>query len=246
MAIGISLLFYMWLEGKKDKITYTELAYPSLPKNFSGIKLFFISDIHQREVSELILDEIKGKIDFIIIGGDLAQKGVPFSRISKNLKALTAIAPTYFVWGNNDYELHRLEFEKLLKDSGVTPLVNQSIVIRDGSESIYLVGVDDYGNHLANLDKALEDYDNGFQILISHNPDIRKEIRCNHQIKLILSGHTHGGQIRVFGWGIAERGGIKKLDKDMFLVISNGYGTNWLPLRLGAPAEVHVITLKKG
>lgn len=236
--------FYMWLEGRKNKITYTELFYPSFPIHFSGMRLFFISDIHHREVSEKILNKIKGNVDVIIIGGDLAEKGVPFSKIEKNIKALTAIAPTYFVWGNNDYEIDHIKLEAMLKREGVSLLVNESAVMQGGSEKIFLIGTDDYGHRYDNLENALKGCENGFQILISHNPDIKKKIRKNHQIKLILSGHTHGGQIRLLGWGITEKAGLTKLKKDFYMLVSNGYGTTGLPLRLGAPAEVHVITLK--
>ncbi|WP_370314234.1 hypothetical protein [Guptibacillus hwajinpoensis] len=61
---------------------------------------------------------------------------------------------------------------------------------------------------------------------------------------MILSGHTHGGQIRLFGWGIREKGGIKNINGTT-VVISNGYGTTTLPLRLMAPAESHIFILKR-
>ncbi|RXJ04614.1 metallophosphoesterase [Anaerobacillus alkaliphilus] len=234
----------MWLEARKNKITYTELAFSSYPKNEPNMKLFFISDVHHRKISEKIISEIKGNVDLIVIGGDLAEKGVPLSKIEENLKALTAIAPTYFVWGNNDYEIDHLKLETMLKNEGVVQLVNSSKMISNVLSPIYLIGVDDYGHHFDNLEEALKNCNGGFQILISHNPDIKKKIRENHQISLILSGHTHGGQIRLFGWGITEKAGFTKLKKDLYMLVSNGYGTTRLHLRMGAPAEAHVITLR--
>lgn len=241
----VILLLYMWLEGRKNSIIYTELSFGNLPKQFSGMKLFFISDIHQREISETITEKIKGKVDIIIIGGDLAEEGVPFTRIEKNIKSLVDIAPTYFVWGNNDYQIDHLQLEKILIREGVKILENQSIPLKKNDELIYLVGVDDVGHHFDKLTEALDGCKQSFKILISHNPAIKKQIRDYHDINLILSGHTHGGQIRFFRLGITKKAGLRKLKNDLYILISNGYGTTRLPLRLGAPAQTHVITLKK-
>lgn len=237
------LFIYMWLEARKNTITYTELSFTSFPKRLSGMRLFFISDVHHRLISPKLLAKIKGEVDFIIIGGDLAEKGVPFSNVEQNVTALTEIAPTYFVWGNNDYEINHFQLEALLKHKNVTSLVNRAVQINEGKKPVYLIGVDDYGHRFDDLEKALTGCHNGFQILVSHNPDIKKKLRDNHQIKLILSGHTHGGQIRLFRFGITEKAGLEKLKDDLYMLVSNGYGTTRLHLRLGAPAETHVITL---
>ncbi len=242
----ILLLLHMWLESRKNKITYTELSFSSLPKQFSGMKLFFISDIHHREVNNCILKEIQGNVDLIIIGGDLTEKGVPFSRVEKNIKSLTKIAPTYFVWGNNDYEVNHFRLESILLNEGVKILANSCTSFKRDSETIDLIGVDDFGHRFDNLEASTKECNGDFQILVSHNPDIKKKLREVHNINLILSGHTHGGQIRLFGYSISEKAGLSKLKNDLYILVSNGYGTTRLPLRLGAPAEVHIITLKNG
>ncbi|MEW8985915.1 MAG: metallophosphoesterase, partial [Bacillus sp. (in: firmicutes)] len=82
----------------------------------------------------------------------------------------------------------------------------------------------------------------GIRLLISHNPKIIESIRDDHQIDLVLSGHTHGGQIRFLGFGLYEKGGMKKFGKTL-LFVSNGYGTTALPLRLGAKAQTHLFSL---
>ncbi|MFP3472451.1 hypothetical protein R0J90_20570, partial [Micrococcus sp. SIMBA_144] len=63
-------------------------------------------------------------------------------------------------------------------------------------------------------------------------------------IDLMISGHTHGGQIRLFGWGLYKKGRLENLPETTLLV-SNGYGTTAIPLRLGAPAETHLLILDK-
>lgn len=244
MTVMILMLSYMWLEGRKNKVVYSELSFASFPKNLSGMKIFFISDIHKRIISEDIMKEIREKADIIIIGGDLMEAGVPFERVQRNVNSLCKIAPTYFVWGNNDYEEDHLKLEAILKKEGVYILENESILISKGEEKVFLAGVDDVGHHFDDLEKAIRHAEGGFLILISHNPSIKLQIRNNHKINLILSGHTHGGQIRFLGFGLEKKGRLSEVKKDMFMLISNGYGTTTIPLRLGAPAETHLITLK--
>lgn len=69
------------------------------------------------------------------------------------------------------------------------------------------------------------------------------KIQKHHHIGLVLSGHTHGGQIRLLGLGLKEKGSMREIKDDMYMLISNGYGTTGLPLRLSAPAQTHIITL---
>lgn len=238
------LLLYMWFEGRKNIVIYTELTYTSLPKQFSGMKLFFISDIHHRMIDKTILEKIKNQVDVVIIGGDLTEKGVPYDRVKRNVKLLTEIAPTYFVWGNNDYEVDHFKFKNILLHEGVTILTNEAFTLTRGKEKFHLIGVDDLGHRLDNLELALKDCQGGFRVLISHNPDIKKKLRKSYNINLILSGHTHGGQIRLFGFGITAKAGLNKLKEDLYMLVSNGYGTTRLHLRLGAPPQTHIITLK--
>jgi len=82
-------------------------------------------------------------------------------------------------------------------------------------------------------------------ILVSHNPEIHHQIQEADGIDLILSGHTHGGQIRFGRFGLCEIGGTGTVYKAPYL-ISNGYGTSKLPLRLGARPETHLIKLVPG
>jgi uncharacterized protein len=239
------LLIKMTNEARRDEVSYTSLLLPQLPQSFCGTKLFFISDIHKRKISEKIIAEIQGKVDAVIIGGDLAEGGVPLSRIEENIKNLVKVAPTYFVWGNNDYETDFKELDVMLLENGVKILDNTAVTFESSTgEKIHLLGVDDKSRNRHRLDLALQDADdlNSFKILVSHDPEIEQCIKKENGIRLLLSGHTHGGQIRLLGWGLAEKGGIVQRE-DYLRFISNGYGTTKVPLRLGAPAETHVLIL---
>ncbi|WP_297988094.1 metallophosphoesterase [Anoxybacillus sp.] len=241
----VGLIIYMWIEAHRNRVIFHSLSFPTFPKSFSRLRIFFISDIHRRRVSETFVDSLKGKVDLVIIGGDLTEKGVPFSRVKRNIELFKQLGSVYFVWGNNDYEVDYHELDALLLESGVKILDNTAVIFEsEQGDRIALLGVDDMNQERERLDLALEDAgDANFRIVVSHDPRIIQKITPEHRIALVLSGHTHGGQIRFGPFGLYEKGGLRNVNGTMLLT-SNGYGTTTLPLRLGARAETHVIELK--
>ena len=244
---GIFLLIFMVREAFLNKVVEHELTFPDFPESFGKVTIFFISDIHRRVISDLIIQNVKGKADLVIIGGDLTEKGVSFPQVKENLLKLKQIGPVYFVWGNNDYEVDFRKLDAILLDMGIKVLDNTVVTFESAlGDKLSILGVDDCSQERDRLDFALMDAEeSSFKILVSHIPTITNKIKPEHNIRLVLSGHTHGGQIHIFGYSPFERGRLKKLGNTV-LLISNGYGTTSVPLRLGAPAETHLLTLKSG
>ncbi|QOR65298.1 metallophosphoesterase [Cytobacillus suaedae] len=246
LIVMFFLLLYMWIEANKNIVKEQVLLFNDFPQDLEKLTIFFISDIHRRKVSEKLINKVVGKADIVIIGGDLAEKGVSFERISENIDSLKAIGPTYFVWGNNDYETDFHRLDSLLLEKGVKILDNTAVNFESRSgEKISLLGVDDMSEERDRLELALLDAgDSSFKILACHNPRIVKKIKKDYNIQLVLTGHTHGGQIRILNFGYYEKG--KLSDNGVYkLLISNGYGTTGVPLRLGAEPETHLMTLKR-
>jgi predicted MPP superfamily phosphohydrolase len=242
LVVGVLLIVHMWVEAHRITVEKKEIHLEHYPESFNGLKVFFISDIHTRSIDERLLDQINEQIDIVIIGGDLMEKGVPFDRASRNIEELSEIAPIYFVWGNNDYEVDYHKLDVLLREKGVKILDNTCARFESGGDSLFLVGVDDPSLMRDDLPLALNDSgEDGYRIMVSHNPKITEKIKKEHRIGIVLSGHTHGGQIRFFKWGIAERGGLKQ-QGDIKVFISNGFGFTQLPFRLCAPAQTHILT----
>lgn len=239
------MIVIMLLKAKENHLTKQTLLFDHFPRSFNTLNIFFISDIHRRTISEKLLEKVPSSTHLVVIGGDLTEAGVPFQRVEHNLKLLKTIAPVFFVFGNNDYEVDKDKLEALLLKHGVTTLHNSSITLwSNAGEKLILLGVEDMSEERDRLDLALESSQEGdFKILISHNPDIYQKVLKTDGISLIMSGHTHGGQIRILGLGLYEKGKTHFLKKAI-LLISNGYGTSGVPLRLGAPAEAHFIQLR--
>ncbi|MEC0714133.1 metallophosphoesterase [Bacillus haynesii] len=243
--IGLAaLVCKMSAIARENRLLKAEFSLRRLDRE---LNVFFISDIHRRTVSEDIIREVKERgVQLVIIGGDLAEDGVPYTRIEENIKRLSSLGKTYFVWGNNDYEVDQERLREIFKTHGVTALRNASVLHDHQGQAVNICGVDDIRLELDDYPAALGGVQPGFPtILVSHNPEIHHQIQEADGIDLILSGHTHGGQIRFGRFGLCEIGGTGTVYKAPYL-ISNGYGTSKLPLRLGARPETHLIKLVPG
>jgi uncharacterized protein len=247
LCFAFLLVLFMLKEAFANRVICHDLYFSELPTSFEKFTIFLISDIHRRRVSDKIISQAIGKADMVIIAGDLTEGKVPIQRVKSNIEKLKRIGQVYFVWGNNDYEVDVQLLKSVLLAYGVHILDNESVkIVSKVGEYINLMGIDDVSKGHHRLDQALINANkSGFRLLVSHNPAIISEITPEQDIHLILSGHTHGGQIRIFGFGPYEKGGIKKIGRTT-LFVSNGYGTTALPLRLGAKAETHLLTLKPG
>ncbi|OCA90958.1 metallophosphoesterase [Bacillus sp. FJAT-27225] len=246
-VLGAILLGYMIYLAFENNLIEQELLFSDFPESFGELRVFFISDIHKRLVDESLVNSVKGRVDIVIIGGDLREKGVPLSNVETNILKLKSLGPVFFVWGNNDYEGEYRALDHLLLSHGVKILDNTATSFESvNGDKLVLLGVDDLGLQKDRLDLALLDAGEGdFKVLVSHNPEIIKKIEPEQGISLVLSGHTHGGQIRIAGFGPYQKGGIRKVG-NLLLLTSNGYGTTMLPLRLGAKSECHLLTIRNG
>lgn len=242
------MLILMLLKAKENRVTIHKLEFVTFPPDMDSLRIFFISDIHKRTVTDELLKKIPNQVDVVMIGGDLTESGVPYSRVEKNIRALTRLAPTFFVYGNNDYEVNQETLENILERNKVTILKNTCKELSSSAGGrIVILGIEDMSGERDRLDLALKDGKQSkadFKILLSHNPEIYHKISQNDRISLVLSGHTHGGQIRFLGLGLYKKGKLHNL-RNTRLLVSNGYGTTALPLRLGAPAEAHYLHLTR-
>ncbi|MGE7759421.1 metallophosphoesterase [Peribacillus sp. NPDC097895] len=247
ILLVVGMVIYMWLTAKQDRLIFQDLFFNDFPEEFGDVRIFFISDLHRRIISDKLIEEARGKADLVIIGGDIRENGVPLARVEKNILKLKELGPIYFVWGNNDYEGDFHELDAALLKHGVKILDNTAVSFESrNGRKIALLGIDDITEERDRLDLALSDCENeAFRILVSHNPLVKEQLTPEHHISLVLSGHTHGGQIRIFGFGPYQIGSIKKEGNCLYMT-SNGYGTSAVPLRLEAKPETHLITLKRG
>lgn len=212
------------------------------------VEILQVTDLHNLELPEDFLKQLSDmRPDLIAITGDLIDgEEKDFLRVYRLIDSLRQTgAPMYFCSGNNDWEHKRYrEMVREMQERGVTVLGNThtTLKVRSGDVTLNIAGVDDPHTRRDNLDKAWEGMERGgrFTLLLAHDPMIIR--REPHAVAdLILSGHTHGGQVRFPFIGALVAPGQKLFpayDKGIFhlqngttLHIDSGLGTSQLPIR---------------
>ena len=235
---------FMFLNAHRRNVIFHEMNIKQTCERGNRLSLFFISDIHRRKVDKKLVAQVieRGQIDFVIIGGDLAESAVPLSRIEENVRILATIGPIYYVWGNNDREVGEDAIREIMQRYNGKILDNESVII-PGHPTWGLCGTDDPSSRKVDVEASLR-YIKQYEhvILATHTPSVFRKVEALIEPDLMLAGHTHGGQIRVGKFGLQEKGEFR-MNGNRAKLISNGYGTSTLPLRLGADPECHVIVI---
>lgn len=233
------------------------LSFPDLPQEFDGLRIAHMSDLHlrrigtrERKLIELIKEDPP---DLIVVTGDLISRSRDMDECLSLLAECEARIGIWAVQGNWEHKTGWVG-EKLregLKEVGITLLINEAESVSLEGENLTIIGMDDPSLGLDDLPKALGDCDGGFKILLAHSPEILPDVP--ESVRLVLSGHTHGGQIRLpligAPWGKALGHGYLSgiyHHGQTVLYVTRGIGMTWLPLRFLCPPEVAYITLKRG
>lgn len=234
---------FMFINAKRKNVITHKMNVEGATTHHSTLTLFFISDIHRRKIDETLLSKINSEIDIVIIGGDLAEKGVPISRISENIRKLSYLGPIYFIWGNNDREVGELEIREVIAKHGGTILENENAPI-PGHQTWGILGTDDPSSRRVDMNATLQGVENYEKtILVTHTPALFRKVESKFHPDLMLAGHTHGGQIRVGKFGLFEKGSFE-IKGCRAQLVSNGFGTSAVPFRLGAMPECHIIKIR--
>jgi predicted MPP superfamily phosphohydrolase len=235
-----------------------EVSLGSLPRAFAGLRILLVTDVHAgpflpAPVLERTFERLLAlRPDLVLLGGDLATSRVEEIRESAGaFRRLAAPLGVFAVLGNHDYYTGDAPaVRRLLEECGLRFLHNDAVEIRRGGDSLLLAGIDDLLQGAPCLDRALERHlPDRPTLLLSHNPDILPEA-ARRGVSLVLSGHTHGGQVRVPGLPVLVRQSRLRLDEGRFrageteMVVSRGLGAVGIPLRLACPPEAVLLTLR--
>ncbi len=266
----LALLVVPFLGTRMLQVDEHVLRTPDLPDNLRNLKIVFVSDIHQgRWFSQQQVNDLFDRInrlnpDIVILGGDYAQDGDSAISFFHTMPDIQAKLGVFAVVGNHDRTEDNLPvLLEAMKSRGVTGLVNSVESVQLGKTTLYIAGVDDSYTGFPRVSKVSSQVrEDDYVIFVGHSPDLlpdllaAKDMNGNtHWYDLALFGHTHGGQIRLFGqplilpvrndMGRSHAHGWFEENRASILV-SNGVGTSVIPARLFAWPEIHLITLKKG
>jgi len=256
----ILILAYMFIEPYWLKITYMEIRDGDIPNSFDGKRIVFVSDIHHgpffsgKRVRNLVKKINNLNPDIIFVGGDYVEKGGQYIKpCFEELSGLKAPLGKYGVLGNHDYYRNGDLVRQSMREAGITLLDNADLWITYGSGRIKVCGVGYFKRYLKPIESYLKGVsEDDFVVLLSHDPDYAENIR-NYKVDIVLSGHTHGGQVTLFGlwapyipsiYGQKYRTGM--VDTGYTRVyVSTGVGTSGIPVRFFARPEIVVFELVK-
>ena len=261
LLIASIIFIYAYIEPYWLRVRDLPFNHPDVPDNFVGKRIVFFSDIHlgpffsRRRLQQLVETANRLEPDIILLGGDYVHQGRAFIPFCFNeLKNLKAKYGVFAVLGNHDHWESARSTSEYMKKANITLLRNNSLWIGDSAGRIKIGGVGDFWEDTQNSVATTHDVKNqDFVVLISHNPDY-VETLGTQKIDLVLSGHTHGGQLTLFGlyspfvpslYGQKYRLGLMKKNS-MSVFITTGVGTLSTPLRFFARPEIVQITLGQG
>ncbi|NOU65203.1 twin-arginine translocation signal domain-containing protein [Paenibacillus sp. LMG 31461] len=258
---GMSGAYGIFGEPNWIQTTTVKLSYKRYPASFAGMRIVQFSDTHISKyyglahLTRLVQLLQRQEPDILVFTGDLfdSRQGEISDDVIPVLSQLHAAYGKFAVLGNHDLRMDAARITEVLEQSGFKVLVNESQRISRGDESIHIVGVDEMFHGNPNLPLALKGIDQDeFVLLLAHEPDFA-DLASSYPVDLQLSGHSHGGQIRIPFYGSVftpDLGqkysiGLYNFDGTEFHVYTNrGIGTTLLPIRFNCRPEITVFVLE--
>lgn len=264
-ALGVG---YVRWENSALQTARFDLTLPRLPKGFDGCRVVVLSDLHNavfgednRELFDAVAAEAPAYIFYL---GDLEDEfRGPVPGYPEAVAAgLSAIAPTYYVTGNHEWAVGDVpELKRRLARNGATVLDNKTVTLERNGDAVVLAGIDDpngYADQKSPEALAAEiyaGYGHPFWLLLAHRNDRFEKQYSRLGADLVLSGHGHGGVIR-----LPFTDGLLSTDRTLFpsytagvyeangsaLFVTRGLGNSGPVPRLFNRPEIAVLTLRRG
>ncbi len=258
--------FFRW-SNRSLQVTKWDAAFSDLPPGFDGCRVVVLSDLHGASFGKsgrtLYRQILRQKPDYILFLGDLEDsfRGPVEGYAESVADRLSAIAPTYYVTGNHEWAIGGVpELKERLTAHGVRALSNEYVALRRGGDTLILAGIDDpngYADQKSPEAVAAEiyaEYGNPFWMLMAHRNNLFSTKYCYLGADLVLSGHGHGGLIR-----LPFTDGLISTDRTWFptwtagfyekdgsrLFVTRGLGNSGKTFRLFNRPEIAVLTLRR-
>lgn len=261
VAVSATAAYSRLIEPYSYWISETDIFIRDLPGRFEGFRITQLTDIHHSRI--LGIDEVRRvvalaqqtKPDMFVLTGDYSTSYRRYIEpCAEALSGLSAPEGVWAVLGNHDHYTDPELTTRALQRNRIAVLNNAHTTLQRGPDSIQLSGIDDWTWNAVDWMRAFSGLKpNAPTILLSHQPTVL-DLEQTRNVALILSGHTHGGQLK-FPWlGAPARFATKDLKyaRGLFrsggtqLYVSNGTGVIGLPVRFGVRPEITVLRLRNG
>lgn len=263
--LGLLLAGFWYYENCTIQTEVLPVVSAELPAAFDGFRIAVITDLHGRSFGEensRLLDAVReAGPDIIALDGDIVDENSDLSMLAPLCRGLSDIAPVFYVTGNHEWRIEQLsQVLDTIANCGVTVLANDYRVLTLGESQIVLAGVHDpNGPYDMRTPEELTAqiraaYPDNYLMVLNHRNDALDHWAALGA-DLVISGHGHGGVIRIPGVG-----GLIGTDRSLFpdytaglytkdgctLAVSRGFGFAGIPLRLFNRPELMVLELKAG
>jgi predicted MPP superfamily phosphohydrolase len=248
------------VEAWNYEVTETVVSIKDLPERFEGFRIAQVSDVHHgrlvpiEEVRRVVDLANAARADLIALTGDYTTSLRKYVEpCAEALGELRAPEGVWAVLGNHDHNTDGPLTRQALRRRGIDVLTNQNTELRRGADVLQLAGADDWGWGKADFARTMRGVDTSRPtLMLSHEP-MALDVPETRGVSLILSGHTHGGQVvlpfigspAAYLWkhlkylrGVYESEGTQ-------LYVSRGTGLIGVPVRVGARPEVAVLRLQR-
>lgn len=257
LAAYATLVEPRWLET-----THTRIHLRRLPSELEGLRIALLSDFHAggalslRRAEEAARRAMAERPDLVALTGDFVSTDpAVYPRVFDALSGLEAPLGVYAVPGNHDYVAGIRHWrDEVERRPGIVDLTNRGLLMDVGSARLCLAGVDDFYEGRPRLDFLPPPDARDLTLLLAHGPDQAEWLRRGDDaVDLVLSGHTHGGQVRLPFLGapinsaknpdLYEEGLRRRPWTQVYT--TRGIGTAHLPVRFGARPEVAILELTR-
>lgn len=264
----VLLCCYLYFQNTELQVSSYDIVDSRIPKEFNKYKIVQVSDFHNTKSNKLTDDLVKEiKIqnpNVIVITGDLVDSRKTNIDVAISfIKRIKDIAPIYFVPGNHEAKISKYgTLKEKLEKEAVIVLDNKTEVLEINEAKINLIGINDpnmsyhpYALDNEKIKNELTDtnYDkNNYSILLSHRPELF-DTYVDSKLDLVLTGHAHGGQVRIpfIGGLISPNQGFfpkytggKYKEDNTNMIVSRGIGNSIIPFRVNNRPELVVVQLK--
>lgn len=229
-----------------------------LPLEFDGYSIAFVSDLHypskftKKRLHRLVDALQRLSPDAIMLGGDYVTSNDYIAELFSSISSVETVNGTYAVLGNHERNNKELIVQEMRR-CGIVLLADTVAVIERGGDKIFFAGVYDSFEYNAEVVQPAETVpDSLFAVLLCHTPDYAE--RSSTTADLVLSGHTHGGQVSLLGlytpvrnsvYGTKFLRGMNNTTAGSTVITTNGVGTSRKKIRFCVPSEIVVVRLKR-
>jgi uncharacterized protein len=247
---------YALAEASSLSIEKIDIKLPRLPKKLEGFRLVHLSDIHHSPFTNLehisravkVANQLKPDM-FVLTGDYVSHESEYIEPVAEVLGTLNSEFGTFACLGNHDHWTDAELVTNSFRRANINVLINEGFRFTARDSSLWLCGVDDYMVGKTDLKSALHgSFADEMKLLLAHNPVIFRQA-ARFDVDLVLSGHTHGGQVklrdedkRILPQRKLQNGLHRRRDSQIY--ITRGIGTVVLPIRYQCPPEISLIELQ--